>query len=222
MRDVTILSDYKTNEKVIVRGDVVNGTEQASTVQWFITVSKNFDGENGLKDISECMINKDFKIPIEAVGHYLVAKFTPMTEDGESGESKYAIKDKYIEDSTPQKARKVRGKNKNKKIAALKSGEKMEIEFYNNRAVGKNHRCWSRHLGKIVRDKHICPIQVKTWKELAEINKKHMWDSVKVGGLYFKFSKIFKMCCCEVPDVSIQLAFNVITEIIAYSNVRFW
>ncbi|XP_073315707.1 uncharacterized protein [Primulina huaijiensis] len=125
-------------------------------------------------------VNKrDFRIPIEAVGHYLVAKFTPMTKDGESGESSYAVTEKYVDDSATQKARKVRGKNKNKKIAALKSGEKMEIEFYNNRAAGKNHRYWSRHLGKIVRDKHICPIQVKTWKELTELDKQHMWDSVK-------------------------------------------
>ncbi|XP_042397109.1 uncharacterized protein LOC121987317 [Zingiber officinale] len=55
----------------------------------------------------------------------------------------------------------------------------MEIEFYNNRAVGKNHSYWSRHLGKIVRDKHICPIQVKTWKDLTELDKQHMWDAVK-------------------------------------------
>ncbi|XP_073306514.1 uncharacterized protein [Primulina huaijiensis] len=179
VRDTTILGDYKTNEKVIVRGDVVNGSEQASTIQWFITLSKNFDIETGLQSISECTINKDFRIPIEAVGHYLVAKFTPMTEDGESGESSYAVTEKYVDDSATQKARKVRGKNKNKKIAALKSGEKMEIEFYNNCAVGKNHRYWSRHLGKIVRDKHICPIQVKTWKDLTELDKQHMWDSVK-------------------------------------------
>ncbi|KAG6503091.1 hypothetical protein ZIOFF_035380 [Zingiber officinale] len=168
VRDVTILGYFKTNEKVKVRGDVVNGTEQASTVQWFIT---------------------DFQIPIEAVGHYLVVKFTPMTEDGESGESRFAITDKYVDDSAPKKVRKVRGKNKNKKIATLKSGEKMEIEFYNNRAVGKNHSYWSRHLGKIVRDKHICPIQVKTWKDLTELDKQHMWDAVKVGELHYYISK---------------------------------
>ncbi|XP_073306721.1 uncharacterized protein [Primulina huaijiensis] len=104
-----------------------------------------------------------------------------MTEDGESGESSYVVTDKYVDDLATQKARKVRGKNKNKKIVALKSGEKLEIEFYNNRAVGKHHRYWSRHLGKIVRDKHICPIQVKTWKELTELDKQHMWDSVKGG-----------------------------------------
>ncbi|XP_042396477.1 uncharacterized protein LOC121986582 [Zingiber officinale] len=97
VRDVTILGYFKTNEKVKVRGDVVNGTEQASTVQWFITVSKNFDIETGLQAISKCTINKDFQIPIEAVGHYLVVKFTPMTEDGESGESRFAITDKYVD-----------------------------------------------------------------------------------------------------------------------------
>ncbi|XP_075480575.1 uncharacterized protein LOC142521232 [Primulina tabacum] len=61
VRDTKILGDYKTNEKVIVRGDV------------------------------------DFQIPIEAVVHYLVAKFTPMTEDGESCESSYVVTDKYVD-----------------------------------------------------------------------------------------------------------------------------
>ncbi|KAG6516408.1 hypothetical protein ZIOFF_026867 [Zingiber officinale] len=32
----------------------------------------------------------------------------------------------------------------------------------------------------IVRDKHIYPIQVITWKELTELDKQHMWDAVKV------------------------------------------
>ncbi|XP_073039246.1 uncharacterized protein [Primulina eburnea] len=58
VRDTKILGDYKTNEKVIVHGDVVNGSEQANTVQWFITLSKNFDIETGLQSISECTINK--------------------------------------------------------------------------------------------------------------------------------------------------------------------
>lgn len=88
-------------------------------------------------------------------------------------------------DSEPLEPRIVRGRNKNKKIAALKPSEKLEIQFYNNRAVGKNHSYWSRHLGKVVRDKNICPIRVKTWKAIPESSRQHMWDSVKVVKILF-------------------------------------
>lgn len=41
-----------------------------------------------------------FRIPLGAVGFYIVAKFTPMTPDGESGEPAYAISDRPV-DSKP-------------------------------------------------------------------------------------------------------------------------
>ncbi|KNA04274.1 hypothetical protein SOVF_201180, partial [Spinacia oleracea] len=47
---------------------------------------------------------------------------------------------------------KKRGRNKCKEIAKLKLDEKLEITFYNNRAVGMNHKVFARHLGIIVRD----------------------------------------------------------------------
>ena len=74
----------------------------------------------------------------------------------------------------------VQGKNKNKRIAALKIGEKLPILFYNNRVVGENHNLWSRHLGKIVCDCNICPVQVKAWHEIKELHKEHMWTVAKV------------------------------------------
>ena len=63
----------------------------------------------------------------------------------------------------------------------MRKGEKLDIEFYNNRAVGKNHKYWSRHLGKIIRDRNICPVKKQSWKDIGEAEKKHMWDSVKVS-----------------------------------------
>lgn len=81
--------------------------------------------------------------------------------------------------------RKVRGKNHNKKVSGLKNGEKLPIVFYNNRAVEENHQSWSRHLGRIVRNPNICPIRVKSWKEIGKKEKDHMWESVKVHFLIY-------------------------------------
>ncbi|KAH6758362.1 hypothetical protein C2S51_018597 [Perilla frutescens var. frutescens] len=125
------------------------------------------------------MTSKEFQVPKHAEGHYLVAKFTPKSDEGKSGKPRYVMTDNHVQDSKSQKARKVREKNKNIEIAMLNSGEKLEIEFYNNREVGKNHTSWSRHLGKIVRNKHICPVRVQTWKDITNVDKLHMWDAVK-------------------------------------------
>ncbi|CAH9137904.1 unnamed protein product [Cuscuta epithymum] len=73
---------------------------------------------------------------------------------------------------------KKRGRNKCKEIARLKPGEKLEVAFYNNRAVGKNHEVWARHLGIIVRDTNMCPVRVHKWKDIGEKEKDHMWSAV--------------------------------------------
>lgn len=36
-------------------------------------------------------------MPLGAVGYYMVAKYTPMTPDGDSGEPAYAISDRAVE-----------------------------------------------------------------------------------------------------------------------------
>ena len=36
-------------------------------------------------------------MPLEAVGHYLVAKYTPVNEDEKFGEPLYAVSEKFIE-----------------------------------------------------------------------------------------------------------------------------
>jgi len=38
-----------------------------------------------------------FRIPLGAVGYYIVAKFIPMTPDGDSGEPVFVISDKAVE-----------------------------------------------------------------------------------------------------------------------------
>ena len=36
-------------------------------------------------------------MPLKVVGHYIVAKYTPMNEDGKCGEPMYVISDKVVE-----------------------------------------------------------------------------------------------------------------------------
>ena len=63
----------------------------------------------------------------------------------------------FIGVSSTNKKR-ARGMNKCKDVASLNNREKLRVTFYNNRAVGKNHKAFSRHLGKIIRDRNICPM----------------------------------------------------------------
>ncbi|WMV26200.1 hypothetical protein MTR67_019585 [Solanum verrucosum] len=75
--------------------------------------------------------------------------------------------------------KKVRGSNKYKEVASLDIGQKLKVTFYNNRTVGKNSNLFSRHLGKIVRDRNICPLGVSSWKHIKEEKLNHMWAVVK-------------------------------------------
>ncbi|KAG5605021.1 hypothetical protein H5410_026513 [Solanum commersonii] len=75
--------------------------------------------------------------------------------------------------------KKVRGSNKCKEVASLDIGQKLKVTFYNNRTVGKNSNLFSRHLGKIVRDRNICPLGVSSWKHIKEEKLNHMWVVVK-------------------------------------------
>ncbi|XP_057971339.1 187-kDa microtubule-associated protein AIR9 [Malania oleifera] len=98
---VKIIGDLRENSKVTVTGVVTGGSEASSRVQWFKTSSSKLDGENGLETVSTSKIAKAFRIPLGAVGYYIVAKFTPMTPDGESGEPAYVITERAIETLPP-------------------------------------------------------------------------------------------------------------------------
>nr|GMC73962.1 transposon protein, putative, CACTA, En/Spm sub-class [Ipomoea batatas] len=97
VRNIKILGDFKVNKKVKICGTVIGGIEQASTVQLFIAISENFDMEENLKAISESKTEKEFYLPLEAVGHYVVAKYTPMSEDGKFGEPVFVTSNKMVE-----------------------------------------------------------------------------------------------------------------------------
>ncbi|KAH0757299.1 hypothetical protein KY290_020792 [Solanum tuberosum] len=47
------------------------------------------------------------------------------------------------------------------------------------RGIGKNSNLFSRHLGKIVRDRNICPLRVSSWKHIKEEKLNHMWAVVR-------------------------------------------
>ncbi|KAJ0081731.1 hypothetical protein Patl1_11266 [Pistacia atlantica] len=51
--------------------------------------------------LSTSKIAKAFRIPLGAVGFYIVAKYTPMTPDGESGEPAYVISERAVETLPP-------------------------------------------------------------------------------------------------------------------------
>ncbi|TKY72978.1 187-kDa microtubule-associated protein AIR9 [Spatholobus suberectus] len=95
-----IIGDLRENSKVTATGIVTGGTEGSSRVQWYKTRSSTLD-ENSLEALSTSKIAKAFRIPLGAVGYYIVAKFTPMTPDGDSGEPAFVISDKAVETLPP-------------------------------------------------------------------------------------------------------------------------
>ncbi|PHT37497.1 hypothetical protein CQW23_21070 [Capsicum baccatum] len=96
-----IIGELKEGSKISVTGIVTGGTEGASRVQWFKTSSSTFEDESYLDALSTSKIAKAFRIPLGAVGYYIVAKFTPMTPDGEAGEPVYAISERAAETLPP-------------------------------------------------------------------------------------------------------------------------
>ncbi|KAG1348232.1 putative 187-kDa microtubule-associated protein AIR9 [Cocos nucifera] len=99
--NLKIVGDMREGNKVIVTATVTGGTEGSSRVQWFKTTSLKLEGENGLEAVSTSKIAKAFRIPLGAVGCYIVAKFTPMAPDGETGEPAYVISEKVVETLPP-------------------------------------------------------------------------------------------------------------------------
>ncbi|KAF8413517.1 hypothetical protein HHK36_001507 [Tetracentron sinense] len=99
--NVKIIGNLREGNKVTLTAIVTGGTEGSSRVQWFRTSSSKLEGENGLEAVSTSKIAKSFRIPLGAVGFYIVAKFTPMAPDGESGDPAYAISEREVETLPP-------------------------------------------------------------------------------------------------------------------------
>ncbi|KAL2604532.1 hypothetical protein AAZV13_09G072900 [Glycine max] len=98
--NIKIVGDLRENSKITATGIVTGGTEGSSRVQWYKTCSSTLE-ENSLEALSTSKIAKAFRIPLGAVGYYIVAKFTPMTPDGDSGEPAFVISDKAVETLPP-------------------------------------------------------------------------------------------------------------------------
>ncbi|KAF9608447.1 hypothetical protein IFM89_009813 [Coptis chinensis] len=96
-----IIGDLREGSKVTVTAIVSGGTEGSSRVQWFKTSSSNLVAENFLEPLSSSEIAKVFHIPLGGVGHYIVAKFTPMAPDGESGEPAFLISEMAVQTLPP-------------------------------------------------------------------------------------------------------------------------
>ncbi|XP_064982963.1 187-kDa microtubule-associated protein AIR9-like [Musa acuminata AAA Group] len=99
--NLKIIGDLREGNKVTVSALVTGGTEGSSRVQWFKTISPKLEAENFLEAVSTSKIAKAFRIPLGAVGYYVVAKFTPMAPDGETGEPAYAISENVVETLPP-------------------------------------------------------------------------------------------------------------------------
>lgn len=76
---------------------------------------------------------------------------------------------------------KTRGVDKGKGVANLKEGEKLEVEFFNNGPVGKHQRDLVSHMGKLVRDRNIVPVEIHNWEEIGKEVENHLWDSILVS-----------------------------------------
>ncbi|KAI6706023.1 hypothetical protein NL676_008985, partial [Syzygium grande] len=98
---VKIIGDLRENSKITVTGYVTGGTEASSRVQWFKTSSPILDGENGLEALSASKTAKALRIPLGAVGYHIVAKYIPMTPDGESGQPAYVVSERAVENLPP-------------------------------------------------------------------------------------------------------------------------
>ncbi|XP_077243847.1 outer arm dynein light chain 1 protein [Tasmannia lanceolata] len=101
VKNLKIIGDLREGNKLTVTATVTGGTEGSSRVQWFKTSGSNLEAENGLEAVSTSKIAKTFRTPLGAVGYYIVAKFTPMAPDGESGDPAYVISEKAVETLPP-------------------------------------------------------------------------------------------------------------------------
>ncbi|XVF60981.1 hypothetical protein PTKIN_Ptkin08bG0091200 [Pterospermum kingtungense] len=72
--------------------------------------------------------------------------------------------------------RKTRGPTHCLKIIRLQQGEKLAMEFdEDNNPIGDHATEFTSFLGQTVRNKTCCPLQVKSWKDIEEDAKDHMW-----------------------------------------------
>ncbi|CAK9872005.1 unnamed protein product [Sphagnum jensenii] len=99
-----LLGDMKEGGKVAISAIFTGGTEGASCVQWFKKSTPGIPAEDEqLEPLSSSTVAKAFCIPLAVVGHYLVAKYTPVrSTDGESGKPTFIISESVVEMLPPE------------------------------------------------------------------------------------------------------------------------
>ncbi|CAN6203007.1 unnamed protein product [Urochloa humidicola] len=99
--NLKIIGEAREGSKISASATVTGGTEGSSRVQWYKAFSCEFKNEHELEALSTSKVSKTFRIPLSAIGYYIVTKFTPVAPDGEIGEPAYAISDDIVETLPP-------------------------------------------------------------------------------------------------------------------------
>lgn len=98
IEELRIVGDLKEGNKVAVSALFTGGTEGASRVQWFKKGTPGIPTDDSqIEPLSSPKVAKAFRIPLNAVGHFLVAKYTPVRSDNEVGEPVFAITETIVE-----------------------------------------------------------------------------------------------------------------------------
>ncbi|CAM6096301.1 unnamed protein product [Calypogeia fissa] len=98
VHDLRIVGELIEGNKTAVTSNFSGGVEGPSRVQWFKTNTRDEVSEDGdMEAISNSKVAKTFRIPLGAVGCYLVAKYTPVRSDGESGIPGYLVSDTTVQ-----------------------------------------------------------------------------------------------------------------------------
>ncbi|KAK8918454.1 hypothetical protein KSP39_PZI021232 [Platanthera zijinensis] len=99
--NLKIVGDLIEGSKVTIAATVIGGAEGSCKVQWFKTSLSKFESEDSLEAISSSKVAKTFRVPLGAVGYFIVSKFSPVSADGETGESTFVFSEKVIEKLPP-------------------------------------------------------------------------------------------------------------------------
>ncbi|KAK9132465.1 hypothetical protein Scep_011993 [Stephania cephalantha] len=144
--NVKIVGDLKAKKKVAVQGDVIDGNEKASTVEFFITCIQDFDIVNDLIHIRHSQIEKEFQLPVKAIGYYLVAKYITADVAGKFGIPVYTVSDNLVQE-TERKETQEENRMLNKSLQ--EHGSRLEkLEDIVIQAIGKTLPTFNNELNE--------------------------------------------------------------------------
>ncbi|KAK9150870.1 hypothetical protein Syun_009179 [Stephania yunnanensis] len=101
--NVKIVGDLKVKKKVVVQGNVIDENEKVSTVEFFITRIHEFDIVNDLIPVRPFQIEKEFQLPVKAIGYYLVAKYITTAVAGKFGIPVYTVSNDLVQNDSRDK-----------------------------------------------------------------------------------------------------------------------